>query len=321
MRTAAFGLLCFSLASCSIPTGPQPITQANSASIKRTQPISLEVEGQTNPNGVGNQAPRFSWHAQVDSQNGYEIHVARSVSQLEAGTPNLWDSGRVADGRSVAIPYAGAPLTSREKAYWRVRVWPEGTDQPGPWSAASSWQMGLMAQSDWSAQWITSPLFPAADTSPGMERWLKATAADPQFRNAERVADTTRKLREVRPAAYFRKVFTVDRPVKSALLYSTSAGYSEFFLSGQKIGDRVLNPAQTDFDKRIYYDVDDLTSSLTPGEHVLGVHLGNGFYGERTAFGSTVNLRRLHNWKSSMRMGHPKRSRAMLHGAHIRHRS
>jgi len=142
-----------------------------------------------------------------------------------------------------------------------------------------------MAQSDWSAQWITSPLFPAADTSPGMERWLKATAADPQFRNAERVADTTRKLREVRPAAYFRKVFTVDRPVKSALLYSTSAGYSEFFLSGQKIGDRVLNPAQTDFDKRIYYDVDDLTSSLTPGEHVLGVHLGNGFYGERTAFG------------------------------------
>ena len=285
VRATIVALFSFALASCSVPTGNQPIEQASVASMEVVQPVSLEVEGRTNPIGVDNQTPRFSWHAQVDSQAAYEIQVARSVRQLEAGSSDLWESGRVADGRSVAISYAGAPLASREKAHWRVRVWPDGQEQPGPWSKIASWQMGLMAQSDWSAQWITSPLFPAADMSPGMESWLKATAADPQFRDPERVADTTRKLRDVRPATYFRKSFTVDRPVKSALLYSTSAGYSEFFLSGQKIGDRVLNPAQTDFDKRIYYDVDDLTSSLTLGDHVLGVHLGNGFYGERTAFG------------------------------------
>ncbi|NMW32034.1 family 78 glycoside hydrolase catalytic domain [Altererythrobacter sp. RZ02] len=145
--------------------------------------------------------------------------------------------------------------------------------------------MALLKQEDWQASWITAPDFDPAKSTPGLERWLNATAADPQFKNAATVADTKQKLRDVRPAAYFRKVFTIDRPVKSALLYSTSAGYSEFYLSGQKIGDRVLNPAQTDYDKRIYYDVDDLTDRLSVGDHALAIHLGNGFYGERTAFG------------------------------------
>ncbi|RZV36471.1 MAG: alpha-rhamnosidase [Acidimicrobiales bacterium] len=87
------------------------------------------------------------------------------------------------------------------------------------------------------------------------------------------------------PATYFRKDFTVSGPVEAARLYSTSAGYSEFYLSGEKIGDRIFNPAQTDFDKRIYYDVDDITDRLSVGPHTLAFHLGNGFYGERTAFG------------------------------------
>lgn len=248
-------------------------------------PGELTVEGRISPLDVGRAVPRLSWHSHVDAQSAYEIEVASSAQLLAAGRADLWDSGKTTDARSVAIAYAGKPLGSREQAYWRVRVWQSGRSTPGPWSRIASWQMALLKPADWQARWITSPLFPAATSSPGIERWLAATAADPQFKNPETVSDTIEKLRDVRPATYFRKTFTIDRPVKSARLYSTSAGYSEFFLSGEKIGDRVLNPAQTDFDKRIYYDVDDLTERLGVGEHVLGIHLGNGFYAERTAFG------------------------------------
>ncbi|KLI65075.1 hypothetical protein AAV99_00145 [Aurantiacibacter marinus] len=248
-------------------------------------PLHLQVENQLVPRAVDRTSPRLSWRSPVTAQDAYQIEVASTAGRLTAGEADLWNSGKVSDGRSLAIPYAGAPLASRQQAFWRVRIWADGADAPGAWSETASWNMALLEQTDWQARWITSPLFDPAESTPGLERWLAATANDPQFRDPATVADTFGRLRAMRPATYFRRDFTVDRPVRSAMLYSTSAGYSEFFLSGEKIGDRILNPAQTDFDKRIYYDVDDLTDRLGMGEHTLAIHLGNGFYAERTAFG------------------------------------
>jgi len=248
-------------------------------------PHHLKTESLTNPIAVDRAGPRLSWRSGVKNQTAYEIAVASNLDNLLKGKPDLWSTGRVPDGRSVAIPYAGAPLKSRQMAFWRVRVWAEGDTKPGRWSEASSWQMALLEASDWKASWITSPDNTPALSSPGIERWLSATAEDPHFKNENRITDTKRRLRKMPPATYFRKDFIVRRPVESARLYSTSAGYSEFFLSGDKIGDRIFNPAQTDFDKRIYYDVDDVTDRLSVGPQTLAIHLGNGFYGERTAFG------------------------------------
>ncbi len=285
LRSAAVITACFSAMACSVPFEQQSAVPRSESGFASAAPFFLKVEGQTNPVGVGREVPRLSWRSAVDSQTAFEIEVASSAHLLNSGAADLWSSGRIEDGRSVAIPYRGEALQSRGQAFWRVRVWAEGEDRPGPWSEVQSWRMALLEPTDWRAGWITSPIFPAAEETAGMARWLEATAADPQFKNAETVADTKRRLRDVRPATYFRKSFAVTKPIKSALLYSTSAGYSEFFLNGEKIGDRILNPAQTDFDKRIYYDIDDVTDRIGQGEHVLGVHLGNGFYGERTAFG------------------------------------
>lgn len=262
-----------------------PATSEVEQAVSAAVPYALKTEGLIDPAGIDNAHPRLSWRSAVTSQAAYEIEVASTSEKLAAGARDLWSSGRVADGRSLAIRYDGADLASRKSAFWRVRVWENGNDAPGPWSEPASFTVALLDPADWQASWITSPIFPAAESTPGIERWLALTAADPQMRNAETVAATTARLRDVLPATYFRKAFTISKPVVSARLYSTSAGYSEFYLSGQKIGDRILNPAQTDFDKRIYYDVDDLTDNLSIGEHVLAVHLGNGFYGERTAFG------------------------------------
>ena len=278
--TACLMLLC--LVACSAEHGPTA-----SSPINRATPLPglLRVEGVETSLSVGRDAPRLSWRSTVDSQKAYEIEVASTAEILRGGEADLWSSGRVLDGRSVARPYGGKPLTSRQNAFWRVRIWEDGETQPSPWSEIASWRMGLINPSDWQASWITSPIFPAAPSTPGLEAWLKFTAAEFKFKGVETLADTKKRLRDVRPATYFRKDFTLERPIKSAFLYSTSAGYSEVFLNGKKIGDRILNPAQTDFDKRIYYDVDNLSEALSVGENVLGIHLGNGFYGERTAFG------------------------------------
>jgi alpha-L-rhamnosidase len=282
LRQTAFLLMLLLLFACSAKPESSLSTPAN---ILTPAPNLLRVEGADSAINIGRYHPRLSWRSRVKSQSAYEIEVASSIEILRNGTADLWSSGQVIDGRSVAIAYGGADLSSRQIAFWRVRIWAEGETRPSPWSGIASWQMGLLNQSDWQAKWITSPMFPAAPSTPGLERWLEATAADPQFKDAEKIADTKQRLRDVRPATYFRKDFKIDRPIKSARLYSTSAGYSEVFLNGKKVGDRILNPAQTDFDKRIYYDVDDVTDVLSKGENVLGLHLGNGFYGERTAFG------------------------------------
>lgn len=274
------------MSSCNaLPSGQTSIDAFEAGQSSEIIPESLAVEGQHDPRAVGRQTPRLSWRSEAIRQDAFQIVVASSPDVLETGDPDLWDSGRVEDGRSVHIAYGGQPLASRQRAYWRVRIWADGSTEPGGWSAVMPFEMALLEESDWQAKWIANPPFATTESHEGLERWYTATGADPQFRDPETVADTLARLRAVRPAAMFRKEFVIDRPVRSARLYSTSAGYSEFFLSGEKIGDRILNPAQTDFDKRIYYDVDDVTAQLTPGEHALAIHLGNGFYGERTAFG------------------------------------
>ena len=286
LRLVKFFVIAALLAACE-PASQNTNTnvQVDKAISAATGPSHLKTESLTDPIAVDRAQPRLSWRSQVKSQFAYEIAVASNLDALQDGKPDLWSSGRVIDGRSLAIPYAGLPLKSRQMAYWRVRVWAEGDTEPGPWSEVSSWQMALLEASDWKASWITNPDNTPSPSSPGLERWLSATAEDPHFKNQEHIDNTKLRLRKMPPATYFKKNFIVRRPVESARLYSTSAGYSEFFLSGDKIGDRIFNPAQTDFDKRIYYDVDDVTDRLSMGPQSLAIHLGNGFYGERTAFG------------------------------------
>ncbi len=80
------------------------------------------------------------------------------------------------------------------------------------------------------------------------------------------------------PAPQFRKEFSADNSVENAVLYITAAGYYQAFLNGETIGKNVLDPAWTDFSKRIYYSVYDVSSQIKEGGNCLGVSLGNGFY-------------------------------------------
>lgn len=81
------------------------------------------------------------------------------------------------------------------------------------------------------------------------------------------------------PAPLFRKEFALDRSaIRKATLYITAAGYYAATLNGERIGDIYLDPAWTNYSKRVYYSQYDLTEKLKSGNNCLGVSLGNGFY-------------------------------------------
>lgn len=80
------------------------------------------------------------------------------------------------------------------------------------------------------------------------------------------------------PAPLFRKEFKLNGEIKSAHLLITAAGYYRASINGQRVGQNMLDPAWTDFQKRIYYSEYDITELVNGEINCLGVTLGNGFY-------------------------------------------
>jgi alpha-L-rhamnosidase len=175
-------------------------------------------------------------------QTAYQILVASSEEKLKAGEGDLWDSGKVISDQSTQVPYQGKGLSSRQHCYWKVRVWDKDGEANG-YSDPASWEMALLSPSDWKAQWIG---YTAA--------W-----------NGR--------------ALYFRYHFDIRRTVKEARAYVAGLGYYELHLNGVRVGDRVLDPGFTDYSKRVLYSTYDVGGLLRSGGNVIGVIVGNGWYG------------------------------------------
>lgn len=79
-------------------------------------------------------------------------------------------------------------------------------------------------------------------------------------------------------ARYLRREFNLGKKVKRAVVYGSGLGLSEYYLNGGKLGDHVLSPGLTDYDKRVLYVAYDVTDQLNQGENALGAILGNGRY-------------------------------------------
>jgi len=76
----------------------------------------------------------------------------------------------------------------------------------------------------------------------------------------------------------FRKDFTVSELPVKAELKICALGLGEYRLNGQAVTDEVLCTPFTQYDKRVIYQVYDVTGLLVMGENVLAAHVGNGFY-------------------------------------------
>ena len=79
-------------------------------------------------------------------------------------------------------------------------------------------------------------------------------------------------------ARVLRKDFDVKAPVRRATAYISGLGLFELYLNGSKIGDQVLAPAASEYNKRVYYMTFDVTQHIKDGANAVGVMLGSGRY-------------------------------------------
>jgi len=227
----------------------------------------LRCEYLVNPLGLDERAPRLSWciesRRRGARQVAYRVCVASSPEKLDAGESDFWDSGRVETNQTTHIAYAGRSLRSRDACHWCVEVWDDNGDTIR--SAYSSWTMGLLEASDWSARWI---------------------AADPEIirRDAGAIAPT---LTEPGTPALFRKEFEVRSPIKRATLYASACGLFELRANGCRISEDVFAPEWTDYDKRIHYRTYDVTKRLESDKNVLAATLGDGWWSGYVGWQST----------------------------------
>lgn len=80
------------------------------------------------------------------------------------------------------------------------------------------------------------------------------------------------------PAVYLRKTFNSEKKVQSAIVSLCGLGLFEFYMNGQRIGISYLDPAFSDYQKRVYYLTYDVTKKVQSGENTIGTILGNGWY-------------------------------------------
>ncbi len=82
----------------------------------------------------------------------------------------------------------------------------------------------------------------------------------------------------VLPAPLFRTTFEIQGLVRRARVMICGLGYHELYLNGQKIGDHVLDPVVTQYDRRARYVPYSIEANLNSDATAIGVMPGNGWY-------------------------------------------
>ncbi|MDB5348811.1 MAG: inverting alpha-L-rhamnosidase [Planctomycetota bacterium] len=78
------------------------------------------------------------------------------------------------------------------------------------------------------------------------------------------------------PSRMLRHEFKVAKEVRRATAYVCGLGFFDLHMNGQRIGDSLMNPALTGYDRRACYVTFDLTQAIHPGQNAVGVVLGSG---------------------------------------------
>jgi alpha-L-rhamnosidase len=194
---------------------------------------NLTVEMQDGSMPLATATPRFSWNyeATVDNvmQTSYHIIVASSEEKARRGEGDLWDSQTVDTSQMLYIPYAGTPLKSRDRCWWRVyttvtygapasRRHEETLESP-----IQYFELSLLDRNDWHA------------------RWIGRDYEDDKIEGHTEV-----------PARYLRHEFQLRNDIDHARLYISGLGQYQAFFNGQEVAeDELLKPALSDYTRRV----------------------------------------------------------------------
>lgn len=201
-----------------------------------------------NPLGIGPVRPRLGW--KLEAGQG-ERHVLQAAYQIQVAKESpdfnrlIWDSGKIESDRSVHVEYGGEPLEERTRYYVRVRVW-DRRSAASDWSGTAFWESGLFREDRWQASWITCD--------------AKSQGWDED-------------------AAYLlRRGFRLEGEIVRARAYATSLGTYRLEINGRKVGDGLLTPGWTSYNKRLQVQTYDVTAQVSEGDNTIGLVLAKGWH-------------------------------------------
>ena len=122
-------------------------------------------------------------------------------------------------------------------------------------------------------------------TFPTNKKWEARLASESDWRPAAVTANWSDKhYGDVpnsfpQPAGSLRREITLSKEVRSARLYVTALGSYRFLINANRVGEDVLTPEYTDYNKRVLYQTYDVSRQLQPGANVLAAILGDGWFG------------------------------------------
>jgi len=215
--------------------------------------VNPTVERQDGSQALATSLPRFSWQYETTENNvvqtSYRIIVATTQNKAENNQGDLWDSGITHSSQMLYIPYDGQVLQSRDKAYWKVITTATcGKRKTKTESEVKSFEISLLEQDDWQAQWIGHEF------------------GDDVLVGKTRLA-----------ARYLRKEFEAKRPISKARLYVSGLGVYSAYLNGIEIApEEILKPTLSDYRSRVYFNTYDVTNMLNEGQNAIGVILEGG---------------------------------------------
>ena len=149
------------------------------------------------------------------------------------------------------VSYKGCTLKPNSVYYWRVKV--KTNRGKSKWSEWRKWTTGLLSKENWQGQWIG----------------YDSITPDVRMERHSRIA-----------ARHLRKTFSVHKPVKRATAHICGLGYYLLHINGQRIGDYLLAPAPTQYDKAAIYDTYDVTEQciIHNAQCIIEVVLAGGYF-------------------------------------------
>ena len=197
------------------------------------------VDRAKTPFAVCHIKPSVVWQAAGEKQTAYRIGVSKSRYKSINGQFDVYDSG--VTGSKETVGHAiGVDLESCTTYYVSVTIYGENGGED---SSVVRFRTELSAE-DWKGHWAFMPLNSVGGSS-----------------------------------LYRKNIVLPDEPVEEAFACCAGIGCHELFVNGKKADDRLFSPVNSDYEKRIYYTVYELTGQLVAGENVIGIELAPWWYG------------------------------------------
>ncbi len=198
----------------------------------------LRIEYDKQPIGLTVEKPRFSWKLKSDNSNTMQAGYRIIVKKTDDENV-VWDSNEVKSDTSIHVEYDGEKLLDETEYSVAVSV----TDNHGETAEAEAFfETGVFDAESLKAKMITHD-FDSENTS----------------------------------CPVFYKKFDIDKKVSRARAYVTAHGVYEMTVNGEKAGDYRMAPGWTSYNKRLQYQVYDITELINK-ENEVEITVANGWY-------------------------------------------